>query len=238
MVSGVRPVEVTGESLGSLQMLSELALAERKKVAKRLTGFRYQEGHQIVSYTDPSRDVFLIVSGKVRVTLYSRAGREVTFRDLGAGDSFGEVSAIDGGTRSATVVSLADTFVARMAAPVFWELLEQYPSVSRQVLEGLAFLVRRLTDRVVEFSTLGVNNRIHAELLRLARANPSEENHAEVSPVPTHMDIANRVSTHREAVTRELARLSRTGMIERRKGTLLVPDVERLERMVQEVTGE
>ena len=238
MVSGVRPVEVSGESLGSVQILSGLALAEREKVAKRLTGFRYQEGHQIVSHKDPSRDVFLIVSGTVRVTFYSLTGREVTFRDLGSGDSFGDISAIDGEARSATVVSLDDTFVASMAAPVFWGLLEQYPSVSKQVLTGLAFLVRRLSDRVVEFSTLGVNNRIHAELLRLARATPNEENHAKISPVPTHMDIANRVSTHREAVTRELARLSRAGLIERRKGTLLVPDVERLERMVQEVTGE
>ena len=54
----------------------------------------------------------------------------------------------------------------------------------------------------------------------------------------THVEIANRISTHREAVTRELNRLARIGIIERRSGTLLVRDVDRLATMVQEATGE
>ena len=54
----------------------------------------------------------------------------------------------------------------------------------------------------------------------------------------THVEIANRISTHREAVTRELNRLSRIGIIERQAGTLLVRDVDRLTTMVQEVTDD
>ena len=57
-------------------------------------------------------------------------------------------------------------------------------------------------------------------------------------PAPTHVEIASRVSTHREAVTRELNRLSRIGIIERRGGPLLVKDVDRLAGMVQSATGE
>ena len=57
-------------------------------------------------------------------------------------------------------------------------------------------------------------------------------------PPPTHADIASRVSTHREAVTRELNRLSRIGMIERQPGILIVRDVERLAEVLDEMTGE
>jgi predicted transcriptional regulator len=57
-------------------------------------------------------------------------------------------------------------------------------------------------------------------------------------PAPTHVEIASRVSTHREAVTRELNRLSRIGIIERRGGTLMVKDVTRLAEMVHDATGE
>ena len=54
----------------------------------------------------------------------------------------------------------------------------------------------------------------------------------------THVEIANRISTHREAVTRELNRLSRIGIIERRGDALLVRDVDRLTTMVQEATDD
>ena len=238
MESNVRPVEISGESLASIRVFSKLTLAERSDIAKRVKGFSYRANHQIVAHNDESNEVYLIVSGKVRVTFYALSGREVTFRDLGAGDLFGDISAIDGNSRSATVVSLADTFVGTMTAGNFWAVLNDHSEVASAVLKGLAYLVRRLSDRVVEFSTLGVNNRIHAELLRLAREHMLDENQADIRPVPTHLDMANRVSTHREAVTRELASLTHNGLIERSKGVLRVKDVPRLEKMVREVTGE
>ena len=104
-----------------------------------------------------------------------------------------------------------------------------------EVLRDLASLVRRLTERVVEFSTLGVRNRVHAEVLRLARDHLSADNTAEIQPAPTHAEIASRVSTHREAVTRTLNRLAREGVIDRRRGVIIVRDVERLECMVEDV---
>ena len=234
----MRPVEITGESLASTRIFSSLPLSQRTGIAKRIQGFTYPANHQIVAHNDKSNDVYVIVSGKVRVTFYALSGREVTFRDLGAGDLFGDIAAIDGNLRSATVVSLADTFVGTMSASAFWEVLNSYPDVASEVLKGLAYLVRRLSDRVVEFSTLGVNNRIHAELLRLAREHMIDERQADIHPSPTHLDMANRVSTHREAVTRELAILTQSGLIERPKGVLRVKDVPQLERMVRDVTGE
>jgi CRP/FNR family cyclic AMP-dependent transcriptional regulator len=61
---------------------------------------------------------------------------------------------------------------------------------------------------------------------------------ARIAPAPTHTEIASRVSTHREAVTREFARLSRIGLIERQRNALLIKDVERLAEMVHAATGE
>lgn len=72
-----------------------------------------------------------------------------------------------------------------------------------------------LTTRVYDFSTLAVKNRIQAELLRLANLVPKDGKSARIFPAPTHGEIASRVSTHREAVTRELNRLCRIGVAER-----------------------
>ena len=98
--------------------------------------------------------------------------------------------------------------------------------------------IRTLTTRVYEFSALAVSNRIQAELLRLAKLAPEDGKSVLIAAAPTHSEIASRISTHREAVTRELNRLSRLGIIERKGSALLIKDIDRLAEMVHEVTGE
>jgi CRP-like cAMP-binding protein len=125
-----------------------------------------------------------------------------------------------------------------MPAGAFRELLRTEPAVAQALLVQFVTRIRALTTRVYEFSILAVKNRIQAELLRLASLGPREGKSARIVPAPTHVEIASRVSTHREAVTRELNRLARIGIIERRGGTLLVKNVEELAEMVHKATGE
>jgi CRP-like cAMP-binding protein len=128
--------------------------------------------------------------------------------------------------------------IASLSADEFWQVLRDYPIVAEATLKRLTKQLRILSERVFEFSALTVKNRIHAELLRLARDHSRGANKAAISPVPTHAEIASRVSTHREAVTRELNDLTRAGLIERRHGVLIIRDVEHLARMVEEVRGQ
>lgn len=204
-------------------------------MAQRCRWRRYGPNEQIVGYQEENRDVFFVVSGRVRVTLFSASGKEVTFRDLNAGEMFGELAAIDGQPRSANVIALTDSLIASLSGEAFWQVLREQPEVAAVTLKRLVANVRDLSERVFEFSTLTVNNRIHAELLRLAQAHRRDEEHAIIAPAPTHAEIASRVSTHREAVTRELSRLAQAGVIERRPGKLLVLDVRRLRHMVENV---
>jgi CRP-like cAMP-binding protein len=125
-----------------------------------------------------------------------------------------------------------------MPAAAFQKLLLTEPRVAQAMLPQLVTKIRALTKRVYEFSTLAVNNRIQAELLRLASLAPKDGRSARIVPAPTHAEIASRVSTHREAVTRELNRLSRIDIIERKGDALVVKDVARLADMVHEATGE
>ena len=162
----------------------------------------------------------------------------VSLRDLGAGEVFGEYPAIDGGPRSASVVARTRCTVASMPAGAFQELLATEPKVAQALLPQLVTKIRALTTRVYEFSTLAVKNRIQAELLRLANLASREGKSARIVPAPTHVEIASRVSTHREAVTRELNRLCKIGIAERQGSALLVKDIERLAEMVHEATGE
>lgn len=229
--------ELTAETLAGIKLFRKLPADDRKALAIRCRARRYAEKDQIISHAEQSTDVYFIVGGQVRATIYSAGKREVAFRELEAGDIFGHLSAIDGKPRSASVVALVDSFVVSMSREVFREVLQTHPIVAMGVLEELTDLVRGLCERVFEMSTLGVNNRIHAELLRLAQKHMDGKNTAVIAPAPTHVDIANHVSTHREAVTRELNHLSQIGLIERRSKALVINDVGRLARMVEEILG-
>jgi CRP-like cAMP-binding protein len=109
--------------------------------------------------------------------------------------------------------------------------------VAERVMRGLAALVRQLSDRVIDLSTLGVQNRVHAELLRLAQQAGVVDNRARLEPVPTHAELAGRISTNREQVTRELNALRREGLLAKDGKALVVPDVARLAGLVAEVRG-
>lgn len=234
----VQSVDLTAESLVGVEVFRGLRAADRGKLAALCQGRRYAAEERVLSHKDETRDVYFIVSGTVRVTIYSLNGKEITFRDQAAGEMFGELGAIDGEPRSAHVMALEDSLLASMSRETFWEVLAGYPEVAEFTLKRLATLVRLLSGRVFEFSTLAVRNRIHAELLRLARENLDSDNTATISPAPTHADIASRISTHREAVTREYHDLTGAGVIEQGRGELVINDVARLETMVREVMGE
>ncbi|MCG8355943.1 MAG: Crp/Fnr family transcriptional regulator [Kiloniellales bacterium] len=231
-------METSGAALRTISIFREVAEGDLDVIAKRCQWRRFSRDQQILGYGDDSNDVFFVVMGRVRAINYSIAGKEVSFRDIEAGDMFGEFAAIDGQPRSANVVALSDTMLAAMSANVFWDAVLGHPEVTRATMKRLTAQVRSLTERVFEFSTLAVKNRIHAELLRLARDHMDEENVAVIAPAPKHADIASRLSTHREAVTRELNELAHSGLLERRERNLVITDVAQLKHMVEEVLGE
>ena len=225
-------------ALASVSIFSGLPLEGLEAIHRCCSWRRYSGGESILAYLDQSDAVFFVAEGEVCVTIYSTTGKAVSFRNLGPGSTFGEYGAIDGAVRCASVEARTPCLVASMGAPAFRKLLQTEMVVSQALIRDLVKNVRTLTQRVYEFSTLAVNNRIQGELLRLASLAPKDGKSARIDPAPTHSEIASRVSTHREAVTRELNRLSRVGIIERQDKTLIVRDVERLTAMLHEMTGE
>jgi len=225
-------------ALGRVSILAGLARPQLERIAAVCKWREFDAGEQILSYRDPSTDVFLLGAGKVRVIIYSAEGKAVVFTDLRPGAMFGEIAAIDRGPRSASVEAIEACTIASLSAPQFEHLLMGQPAVALATLRHVTQEVRRLSERVLEFSTLVVQNRIHAELLRLAADARHKDGQALLSPAPTLSDIANRVSTHREAVSRELSRLGSIGLLRREGSVLRVTDVVRLEKLVREARGE
>jgi CRP-like cAMP-binding protein len=227
--TGATPSSLGLRRIGLFEGLAEQRL---EAIARSCAWRNYPAGAQVLTRESRDRDVYLVVSGRLRVTIYSAAGRQVTFRECVAGEFFGEVAAIDELPRSADVVALESSLLAAMPPGEFRRLLREEPAVAERVLRRLASLVRRLSERVIDLSTLGVHHRIHGELLRLARDAGVAGNVARIDPAPTHADLASQVSTYREEVTRELSALAKAGLVRKDGHALIVSDVGRLERMV------
>ena len=231
-----RNIAVTAQSLAALDAFAGLPETAREKIARLCLGRRYAPNDHIIPQRDDGHGVYFVISGAVKITFYAARGRQVSFRDTGPGEMFGELSALDGDRRSAEVIARSPAFIAALTASSFLAVLEEFRSVSNYVLRRLAKLVRLLSDRVVAMSTLGVNNRIHAELLRLARATDQRSASVTIDRMPTRDEFAARISTHREAVSREFGILVKAGLLKKiaNRG-LVILDMPRLERMVQEV---
>lgn len=221
-------------ALANVALLAELDEEARNSLAARCTWRTYNQAQEIISKENDTRDVYFIASGRARVVNWSYAGREVSFEDISAGGMFGELAAIDGAPRSATVIALETTEVGSVDPETFMAAVLAHPMTARRLMERLTAIVRRSTERIFDLSVYGANIRIYADLLRLAEAAPDGTNRAVIKPIPIHSDIAARVSTTRETVARVLGDLSRRAIVIREKDRLVIADTDTLAEMVEE----
>ncbi len=206
--------------------LSELELARVESLCS-IGSFEKQE--EIYAEHETTTEIFFILAGTIRVTSFTEAGREVIFSDVQAGGIFGEFSAIDRLPRSATIVALTDCTVARMASSAFFSLLRENNSVCVNLIELLVAKIRSMSERVFEMSALAVRERLRRELLRLATTIGRQDGQdVTIAPAPTHYEIAARIGSHREAVTRELDRLELEKVLEVRRRSIRIIDLRRL----------
>lgn len=220
-------------SLAKVELLANLSDAALKSLEKQCRWQRFRTHEQIIDHDSDSSDVYFVVEGRVRVVNYSLSGREITFDEIETGRYFGEFAALDGQPRSANVVALTETLVASVSPDTFLNLLRDNPDMAVDVMQELAKLIRASTDRIMDLSTLGAHNRVHSELLREARNHARDDNTAVIAPIPVHSDIASRVSTTRETVARVFSDLTKQTLIKRGKSELVVLDLERLEKLVE-----
>jgi CRP-like cAMP-binding protein len=201
------------EQLRRIELFDRLADDKLAFVAAHSSLSSFAGGSQILSHRDRSNDVFFILSGRLQVKNFSRSGREFIFSEIGAGQLFGEFSALDGLPRSASVEAMEDSLVARMKAADFTALLKSDFELTLRLLRLLTAKSRGLSDRMFELIALTARDRLCGELARLAADGTRDGNSIMIRPAPTHYEFAARIGSHREAVTRELNQLAARGYL-------------------------
>ncbi len=211
-----------------VSLFEDLEADELSRIAELCSLHRYEKQAQIFDENESTSDVFFVLAGSVRISSYAMSGREITYRDVSIGGIFGEFAAVDGLPRSAAVLALSDCTLARMSSARFTELLQNNGRVAVRLIETLVAKIRGMSERVFEVSALGIRERVRKELLRLAAQGSSDPSGVLIKPAPTHYEIAARIGSHREAVTREFNRLEDAGVIEIRRQEIRIKDIRRL----------
>lgn len=208
-----RRLEITPDSLLGCRFFDHLERADRAHTARFCEGRCYRAGAEIIRHKDSSRDVFFILAGRVQVSLLTDAGKVVTFQELGRGEMFGELAAIDAQPRSTSVLAIDETSVVRISGPNFKDLIARIPSLAEQTMLRLCALSRFLCERAFEARAFHVPDQIRLEVLRIVSAYPAVDGGLVIEPAPTHEEIARRVGTTREQVTRVMRDFAKQGLI-------------------------
>jgi CRP/FNR family cyclic AMP-dependent transcriptional regulator len=235
MAKEAAPKTAAGErrSLAQVGLFSSLISEERKGLELACAWRRYRAGERVFERGSRSDEVFFVVEGAVNIVSFSPTGREITFAKAAAGETVGELAALDGQLRSASVVASEDALLAILPAAAFIELLRRKGDVALTLLQRLAAIVRKGTDQVIQVSSIAATNRVYAELLSRAAQDKTVPDLWVVKPLPPLRELASAAETTRELVSNSLNQLYPSGLIRRKGRSLYILDRPALEDLIE-----
>lgn len=159
--------------------------------------------------------LFMIVSGRVKVTILSDDGRETILAVLSDDDFFGEMSLLDNEPRSATAIAMQDTEMVVLRQRDFLSIVEKRPRVAINLLAVLSSRLRKANQQIGNLALHDVYGRVARILLEMASETGKRREDGRVAfRRPTHQEIANMIGATRETVSRMISDLHRQGFIE------------------------
>ncbi len=204
---------------------------ELHDIAEIMVSRKFVKNQSVLLEDDTgSRLMFIIIKGKVKVSVTSLGGKETILAMLGEGDYFGEMSLIDGEPRSASVMTLEPSEIMIIQRGDLMDLLESKPRLALSMLVEFSRRLRAADRQISNLSMLSVAGKVAGTLLRIAGSMGKKEGQLwVVEKMPTHQEIASMSGTTRETVTRVLATLSDRGLLHIDKKKLTIIDTGELE---------
>lgn len=197
-------------------------------IAARTALHAYPQRAIILRQGDRAGATYLLVTGRAHALLYGLDGQLVLLHEFLPGDLFGAIADLDPAPHEADVTAVEESAAAVFLALDFLGLIEAHSCVGLAVSRRLLAQLRKATGRMVERTTLSAAGRVHAELLRLARAGDGRA----IRPAPVLAALAVRVQSTRETVSRTISALERRGLIRRDADALVLVAPQRLEELV------
>jgi CRP-like cAMP-binding protein len=216
------PVEMA--PLRQIPLFASLSQDDLAHVAAVMVERRYGRGEVILLESDPGGALQYVRAGLVKVFKTSPEGKEQVLRLIGAGQTFNDVPALDGGPNPASAAALEPSVIYALGRAELRKLILERPGVAEGAVQSLAGALRHLVSLVEDLSFRHVTARVAKILL-------DQEETAQGGPSPhrlTQQEMAAMAGTAREVVGRALKELEAAGAIALRQGRAVVLDRERL----------
>ena len=222
-------IEETVAALGRTALFGGLSREELRLLAKHAVIRRMSRGDVLFVVDEEAQGMFVIVSGSVRAFRVNADGREQVLHVERAGATLAEVPVFDDGPYPATASAEEDSVVLFIDKRDFRQFLLAHPHLALIALKIMAGRLRRHAELVESLSLREVGQRLAQLFLSEAGANgPLKAGRTEMALPLSHQQLAARVGSVREVVTRALARLQKEGLIVLDGRTLVIVDRDRL----------
>ncbi len=220
------------ELLKKVPIFSNLDDDELMKIRKLCVTQHYEKDRLILIEEDIGKTLFLIKKGRVKVSRVSDDGREVILSILGPGGFFGELSLIDGKTRSASVTAIESAEAMLLHRGEFLALLEDYPQIAISLLKELAARIRKSDTQIKSLSLQDAMGRVASTLIMLAEdSGRIRKGEVVVQQIPLQQDLANMSGTSRETISRVFGHLEEEHLIRRDGRKVIIFNYEKFKKM-------
>jgi len=211
MSTDVTSILRTTTLLGSVPAEDLNALA----AASRLRGYR--RGQIVFTRSDPGDTVIVVVSGRVKVTVRSADGGELTLAVIPPGGVLGELGVVDGGPRSADAETLEECQLLLIPREAVRDICARVPAAAQALTNSIAATLRRLTEATADLVFLDLPRRVAKILLNQPRGDDGTIRHR-----MSQEELAHQVGSTRQSVNAALRGFERRGWIEMHDRTVTV----------------
>jgi CRP/FNR family transcriptional regulator len=212
-------------TLRRVPLFNELSEAELASVAAAVTVRHWEAGETIFCEGGHGGDLLIVQQGSVKILKTASSGRHQLIAIERAGSSLGEVSVFDGGLYSTTAIAIESTVLLRFRGEHFRKLCLANPEVAVKVIKVLGHRLRHLRRLVEELSFSTVRGRLIAHMLRLAEETGRiSADGIEIDLLENNEELADRLGTVRELVSRNLGRLHGEGLVTMRRRHVTIRD--------------
>ena len=188
-----------------------------------------KKGQTLFKEGQPGDHLYLVKTGKVKLSHASGDGRESVFMVLGPGDMFGELSLFDPGPRTSTAIAVTESEVLGLGHNVLIPWLEDKPEVAQALLQALAHRLRRTSETMSDLVFADVPGRVAKALLELGEKFGSKNSSGlAVHHDLTQEELAQLVGASRETVNKALADFASRGWIRLETKSVELLDIDRL----------
>lgn len=217
--------------LRSFPMFSELLPEDVETLAGMVSYREYPKGSFVITQNERGSAMYLLVSGRVKISLASPEGKELALNYLEAPAHFGEMSIVDAQPRSADVIAVTDVEVLSIDSKDLATAIQVQPRLALTLIATLSRRVRQLIGRLEDLAFHDATHRVMRVLLNVATAS-YEARGVPVIEGLTHYEIATLAGTSRETASRVISNLGRDGVVAT-KGRKIIVDLFGLRDMLE-----